>query len=191
MRLWTIQPVEVWKLLQENGRYVCDKSKSECLEDYSFVTAYNWLVDEMENRIGVRPEDVEYPVWAWYAYDGVHGELDLDEEAYVSKDQEAVCLEVEIPDEEVVLTDFGNWHCVLNNGYCFNALSEDEWESEMEWFDSLESVEKKKVKVESWQRIFDTTRIVNDFVENGRYVQATFWSLKLEDVKKVRFFVGK
>ncbi|MBO5180041.1 MAG: DUF3841 domain-containing protein [Clostridia bacterium] len=191
MRLWTVQPVEVWKLLQENGRYVCDKTKSECLSDLTFVESYDWLVKEMEDRIGARDEDVEYPVWAWHTFDGKNDELDLDKESYVSAGEEAVCLEIEIPDNEVVLTDFNNWHCVLNNSYCASALSEEEWESEMKWFDSLERDEKKKVKEESWRRIFDITRIVNDFVENGMYVQATFWSLKLENVKKVRHFVGK
>lgn len=191
MRLWTVQPVEVLKLLQEKGLYVCDKTKSECLEEPSFVAAYDWLVAQMEDKVGVRPEGVEYPVWAWYAYDGVHGELNLDKESYVAKGQEAVCLEVEIPDNEVVLTDFSNWHCVLNNSYCSDALNEDEWDSDMEWFDSLKGEEKEKAKVASWQRIFDITRISNDFAENGMYVQATFWSLKLENVKKVRYFIGK
>lgn len=191
MRLWTVQPVEVWKLLQEKGLYVCDKAKSECLEDPYFVAAYDWLVAQMEDRVGARPEGVEYPVWAWYTYDGVHGELNLDKESYVGKGQKAVCLEIEIPDNEVVLTDFENWHCVLNNAYCSNALSEEEWDRDMEWYDSIGMEEQKKVKVESWQRVFDVTPIINDFVANGMYVQATFWSLKLENVRNVRFFVGK
>ena len=190
MRLWTVQPVEVWKNLQEVGCYVCDKSKSESFEDPSFVKAYDWLVAKMEKRIGARPKGVEYPVWAWHTYDGRHCELDLNIDAYVSKGEEAVCLEVEIPDGQVLLSDFNNWHSVLNNTYCDRSLTEEEWEKETEWFSRLRGEERQKVKLDSWNRIFDITPRVTEFCSNGHFVQATFWSLKLEDVKKVRFFVG-
>ena len=172
MRLWTVQPVEVWNLLQITGFYVCDASKSECLEEYSFGKAYDWLVSEMEKRIGSRPEGIEYPVWAWHTHDGKNSAPDLDEYDYVSNGSEAVCLEIEIPDEQVVLTDFINWHCVLNDSYCDEAITEEEWDKEMEWFDSLYGEERKKVKIDSWQRIFDTTRIHNDFITSiyTRYI---------------------
>ena len=55
MRLWTIQPEEVWDILREKGVYRCDPDKCELLKidelNPKFGPAYNWLVNQMEKRI--------------------------------------------------------------------------------------------------------------------------------------------
>ena len=61
MILWTIQPVEVYELIQETGVYHCDFEKSI----FTFCKKqYDWLVRRMKDKIGPPPEGVSYPVWA-------------------------------------------------------------------------------------------------------------------------------
>ena len=79
MRLWTIQSPEVYQLIEETGVYRCDPYQSGMLTpideskaglelEKQFADSYDWLVRQMEKRIGPRPEGVVYPVWAWYQY---------------------------------------------------------------------------------------------------------------------------
>ena len=77
MILWTIQPLEVYKQIQEIGVYHCDFEKSflnDCRDQY------DWLVRQMKHRIGAPPEGVSYPVWAWYMWEGVRKKPDLRRE---------------------------------------------------------------------------------------------------------------
>lgn len=59
MILWTIQPLEVYELIQQTGVYHCDFSRSmlfDCREQY------DWFDQAMKARIGDPPEGVSYPV---------------------------------------------------------------------------------------------------------------------------------
>ena len=51
---------------------------------------------------------VTLPVWAWYQWEGVRKKPDLRKERWANgfEGEEFVCLECDIPDEEVVLSDF-------------------------------------------------------------------------------------
>lgn len=33
-----------------------------------FIPAYDWLIQQMIERIGNKPGDVQYPIWSWYQY---------------------------------------------------------------------------------------------------------------------------
>lgn len=56
MFLSTIQPIVVWKEIETKGVYRADEAQIEMLPD--FEHAYRWLVEQMEIKIGPRPEDV-------------------------------------------------------------------------------------------------------------------------------------
>ena len=105
MRLWTIQPLDVWKELNEKEYYVCDSKRAPCIIDGSFVDAYEWLVTVMNERCK-KPVSVEYPVWAWHTTNWKHKKPDLRKSCYGKKGEKCVCLEIEIPDDEVILSDF-------------------------------------------------------------------------------------
>ena len=74
MILWTIQPIEVYELIQRTGVYHCDYEKSDM--EY-WQEQYNWLVQEMKERVGEPPKGVSYPVWAWYMWEGARKKPDL------------------------------------------------------------------------------------------------------------------
>ena len=88
------------------------------MEDYFSDLQYAWLVLQMKKRIGSPPEGVTYPVWAWYKWRENRKKPDLRAERwqYGQKGDKFYRLEIEIPDREVLLSDFDEWICVLNEG---------------------------------------------------------------------------
>ena len=185
MILWSIQPLYIWELIQRKGRYCCDPEK---IADPFFLPAYDWLVRKMSARIGPPPDGVIYPVWAWYRQNGEHLKPDLRSERwnYGSGGENYVCMEISIPSEQVLLSDFDEWHSVLDDF----LISDTEEESDAQdmYFESLSDEEQMKYKDRNWERIFNIKHFKNDWVTRGDWVQATFWELRAENVRKVRFF---
>ena len=186
MILWTMQPVEVWQEIQETGVYLCDPARSSMPE---FTDMYEWLIRQMEQRIGPPPAGVTYPVWAWYMQNGKHRKPDLRTErwGYGPGGEEYACIEFEIPDDRVLLSDFEVWHIVLCNGLI--AESEEEDNRQDTYYDSLTSEEQKAYKDKNWERVFDITPQDNHWIKRGSWVQATFWELRKEMIRGVRFFI--
>ncbi|MBS3975828.1 MAG: DUF3841 domain-containing protein [Syntrophomonadaceae bacterium] len=56
---------------------------------------------------------------------------------------------------------------------------EDKWEEADAWFDSLSPDKKDAMRRKSWERIFDKDDADNDW----KFVQATFWELRTEQIK--------
>lgn len=185
MRLWTAQTVDVYESLIKTGTHHCDESKIRDFEWWK--RAYDWLAEKMTDRIGAPPANVKYPVWLWYKWNSRHRKPDLrSRRAFGPKGRKMVMLEIEIPDDKVVLSDFDNWHSVLNNYYsCSSARSESEYDKISEWLDSLPKDERQIEIEKSWDSIFDITPFKNEFAENGTWVQATVWELKSEHIIKV------
>ncbi|MBO4290777.1 MAG: DUF3841 domain-containing protein [Lachnospiraceae bacterium] len=184
MILWSFQPVEIWDLLQKQGLYRCDPAQI----DPDFVDAYNWLVKKMKEKIGLPPEGVEYPIWAWYIQNWKHAKPDLRGERwhYGNGGELYACIEIEIPDKDVLLSDFDNWHCVLNRFLISETEEEDEQQDA--FFETLPESEKKSFMEKNWERIFDIRPLDNGWTSRGKWVQAVFWELKKEQIRKVRFF---
>ena len=126
MILWTMQPIEVWNIIQDTGGFHCDPAKSTMLK-LELVEEYEWLIRQMKKRIGPPPAGVRYPVWAWYAQNGKHRKPDLRSErwGYGLGNKQYACIEFEIPDDLVLLSDFDVWHIVLNNGLISETEEED------------------------------------------------------------------
>jgi hypothetical protein len=128
----------------------------------------------------------------------VHIRPDLRFSNFLEKGTRGVRLEIDIPDEQVVLSDFDKWHYVLNYWY----LEENEEDGEL--FDKeikkrgLDYYQQKPLPdpyyhqkiVDSWKRIFDIESR-NEEEKRSLSIQATFWELKLEQVRKVDFFVAR
>lgn len=191
MRVWSVQPIEVYNKFIKDGYLICDPALSENIAEPCFLQAYNWLVKQMEEKIGKRPEGVTYPIWAWHTREWKHKKPDLRLSGYMARGEKAVLLELEIPDNEIVLSDFDAWHFVLNRWYLSGALNEEDCDRDEAMFETLPSAEKEQTLHKSWKRVFDTTPFNNDWTCRGRYIQATFWVLKSEYVKKVQFFTAK
>ena len=200
MRLWTIQTPEVYRLIMETGVYRCDPYQSgmlmpvdeskACLElDKQFTDSYDWLVRQMEKRIGPRPEGVSYPVWAWYQY-GFKRNPDLRKERWSNGNpgEKLVCIFLEMPDDQVLLSDFHTWHFVLNRW----PISDTEEEADRvdAWLETVSEQEKQAFLEKNWERIFEIEPFDNGYTSRGDDVQATFWELKKEYVLRVKEFTA-
>lgn len=189
MRLWTIQPEEVYNIVINNGVFRCDPNHNDV--EHFFKNSYEWLVKEMEKRIGKKPDNIIFPIWAWHTRYGKHKKPDLRQTGYGLKGKEYILIEIEVPDNQVVLTDYDAWHYVLNDWYLGASTCEEEYDKESEWLDSLDhntiEIEKKK----SWQRIFDISPFQNNWVSRGQFIQATFWELKKEYIINARKFTAR
>lgn len=69
---------------------------------------------------------------------------------------------------------------------------EQEMEREYAWFDNLSAEDQTKVKMESWEKIFIVSPpFESEWECRGKYVQATFWELRLDQVVAVRHFMWR
>lgn len=192
LKIWTIQPEVVWNILKSQGYFFCDPQKSDFLiEDCGFRDAYKWLIKEMEKRIGPRPKGIKTPIWGWYLRDWKNKKPDLRESGYGKRGTPLVCIALELPVNQVVLTDFNAWHSVLNRWYIDDSQTEEEWKKIIENYEKLPYEKQNKLMKESWQTIFDIRPYKTDWRSNGAYVQATFWKLNMSQVKDAQYFICK
>lgn len=128
MKLWSIQSPEAYAHLQDRGWLSGDPDFERewgwtPSQAWGFKPAYDWMVREMTTRLGPAPDGAQYPVWAWARPPRPtrSGAPDMR-----SGRDEGPCilLELEIPPANILLSDHGLWHMVLNGSVA--ALSEPE-----------------------------------------------------------------
>ena len=191
MIVWTIQPLTVYQQLLKDGYFRCDPKRSVLLHELGFRKAYDWMNRQMEKRIGRKPDGVKYPIWAWHTMDWLHTKPDLRRREFRYENEDMVCIELSVPDGEILLSDEENWHFVLNDSYFNCARNDREYDEAEEMYEALTKTERQQLKEESWERIFDVEPFENDCYLKGRYIQATFWEIKVEQIVSVRTFKGR
>ena len=144
----------------------------------------------MRKRIGPPPEGVSYPVWAWYQWRKDRRKPDLRWERWHCTPTGAKFyrLEVEIPDKQVLLSDFDEWHGPLNDGLI--ADTEEEYDELYRIYDSLSPDAKAEMRAKNWERVFDISSVHNEWMVRGESIQATFWELRKEQVRKADMFIS-
>ena len=208
MTLWTIQTIDAWEVLQKEKVLRTDPAVSkkfyEDCPDISkqFQDAYQWLIGQMEQRIGPKPEPNAYPLWAWYQWYGTKKRRpDLRCCSHLPSGHKGVRIEFEHPEESVLLSDFQLWSFVI--GYFYLPLSEEDDEifsAELS-AQNLSPTETKPLPVakyhrriqKSWEKIFDLNW-VNEYMTEpycNKSIQATFWQLHIDQIKKVDFFTAR
>lgn len=211
MILWTIQDIAAWYRIQATGSYSTPSEKvlfpaSEDNNLHHANYAYRWMAKQMAERLGPPPRNVIYPIWAWYKQPNRHdGKPDM-RASYYKKGRKCVRIKLDIPDWKVLLSDFDAWYCALS--YCYYSLDEKDHNAFESWHRGLGidysdisdwsrtspelGLVRDKVE-ESWQRILG----VSQQSENWglpwakRTIQATFWTIDLENVVSVEHFVSR
>ena len=102
-----------------------------------------------------------------------------------------VCIELEIPEQEVLLSDFAAWQRVLDDQYIDFSFSEEEYQKTREKYELLSPEDQQETKQKSWENIFFIMPHQNGWIRTGEYVQAAFWELKPEYIKSVRYIKEK
>jgi hypothetical protein len=175
--LWTIQHEKAFENMCATGmlRADCDHLLFEGL----FIESYRWMAEQMTKRIGAPPANVEFPVWAWYQWEGKRKRLDMRTHGkWGEKGTPIVLLTVDVPDEKVLLSDFDYWHCILSDIDIIFPYSDTACYSEEE-------------KRKSWENIFDISCSFAGEDRTSLSTQATVWEIKEEWVKKVEHFISR
>ncbi|MEO0877381.1 MAG: DUF3841 domain-containing protein, partial [Bacteroidota bacterium] len=115
MKLWTIQDEKGWNELQSKGVL---RGKREFINP-EFKHGYDWMREQMKTRLCRTYAHDEYPVWAWYQYNGsTRKRPDLRFSGHLPQGTNGYRIEIEKPYEEVLLSDFMLWHYPLSyKGY--------------------------------------------------------------------------
>ena len=197
MKLWTIQSLEFYNNLISEGEIY----SSEEFAEPHFNNAYKWMINQMENRIGNRPNSNIYPIWAWYQFTNVKSKRpDLRTKGLLPKGTKGVRIEFDKPDNQILLSDFDLWHFPLNFLYIADS------EKQAAEFDHLLTNAKvifwekekyptnlREILESSWDKIFDMSYDCEYVAEkfSDKKIQATFWNLKSSEITKVDFFNAK
>ena len=183
MTLYTFISEEELNILNETGKLVCDPSKVEPF----YINAYDFMSSCLEKKCPKPDKAITYPRWAWYSWENSRnvpdtGILEFYPDMYL--------LEIDVPDNEVLLSDYDNWHFCLNYIYLPKTDEEDDWfESQKPYL--TDDALKKRIR-NSWLNIFDKdfpNRFITD--ENEHSVQAVFWILYKNQVKKITYIKGR
>jgi hypothetical protein len=185
MKIWTTQAKEFYDLLMEQGYAYCLHICETAEEGWKYP--YDWMVEQMRKRIGEPPlPEIKYPVWAWYQYgSGKHRKPELCRDTMSCGECPSgieVMMELDVPDNEVLLSDFDLWHVPLNHS-CYLVEPKSRRLKKMlkrqgrkhlyEFPEDLQAMVRK-----SWEKIFDLR--LNHKSSYNKYIQGTLWWVKKE-----------
>lgn len=183
--LWTIQHVDAYKRIQETGVLSADEQYLFCGDELRF--AYDWMAKKMKENVGMPPTGILYPVWAWYQHSGIRKRCDLRRTGYAPKGTPMVQIEFEAPDHMILLSDFDDWHCVLNNSYIADS------EEEYELFYACKHSDRQAEIEQSWEKVFDLRSNFSTWRTplEKKTIQATLWSVKATQIREVEYFTAR
>lgn len=178
MVLWSVQHKEAYDKMLETGTLRTDEK--HMYFGKFFLDAYLWMANQMRERVGPPPADVTFPVWAWYQWEGKRSRIDMRTHGRYGgeKGTPIVLLTIDAPDSHVLLSDFDDWHAVLNDGDLIFPDSDGK---------TYSTEEKQK----SWGKIFDIINNYDGSVRSCPFTQATLWEIRQEWVKKAEHFLSR
>lgn len=192
MRLWSIQTVKAYEELSNKGVLYTDETLSMAYEEPIFEVAYRYMMKQFALRLNKKISN--YPIWSWYLYDGIAKPKPyLRYKGYDEPGTKLVRITLDVPNNEVLLSDFSLFHNVLNDWYI--PKNEQDLETYDERKTNLTKEEIYKLKLDSWDLIFDLEREDDDNFMFGKkenkIIQAITTCIKLEQVKKVDYFIAR
>ena len=169
MRLWSVQDEASYKTLLKKGFFRCDLRSSGLP---FFKEEYDWIVSQMIKRVGPKPRGVVYPIWAWRQWDREREKPDLGSlrRIWGRKGARYVMLELEVPERDVLLSDFEGWNAILNGYFAKYSNGPDDREA--------------------WERIFHVAPSRVDSLFCHKRIQASFWELRRDQVLKASSFTS-
>ena len=199
MKVYTIQTVAFYEELMRNGIAYCTRESHWCRDNQ---VQYDWMADQMHKRIGEPPfPEIKYPVWVWQQYNSRKDPIPpMSPKDIHPEENEAVMLELEAPDNEVLLSDLDLWILPLNS-WSISGKREDKL-----LYKELGEYEKTHGKcyqiheypptirqkiIDSWERVFDLDSFdpyQSAHIRKNRSIQGTIWYLRKEWVKVAHIF---
>ena len=185
MRSWTRrQPAEL-EAVKRTGFLKTATAKA----DLDPLVAYDWMANQLRVRIGHPPSNVTYPIWVWkYCYGTFKPRPDLRTRCLLPKGTAGVLLELDLPENQVLLSNFDAWHAILNNHHYSPNDAEYEKIEALSALKSSNHPDLIQLKKASWERIFDLSLIPDPATYA---VQGVVWQVPIESIKKTTFFTAK
>lgn len=199
MRVYSIQTIDFYNELLQNGVVYCNRESSICHEH---KMQYDWMAKQMHKRIGAPPlSNIQYPVWVWLQYKSRKNPKPPMSPREISEGQhEAVMLELDIPDNQVLLSDLALWLLPLNHWAICNKREDKLLYKELEEYEKIhgkcysiyefpESILSKILN--TWEHVFDLN-IQDPYIVRGRRqnrsIQGTTWLLRKEWLRVAHIF---
>lgn len=147
MRIYTFQTQKALDAAKKLGVFRADPKELvkywDDVWDTMFKDAYSFMNDEMKKRM---PYVGPYPMWAWAK------KPDLRRERHSFHDK-MLLITADVPDERILLSDFGLYHVCLGGYYLSMTEAEDD---DMTCLGEI--TPKKEEILESWQRMFELNK---------------------------------
>lgn len=107
--------------------------------------------------------------------------------AYAKRGTPMVQITFEADTSEFLLSNFDDWHIVLNN--CYLADNEQGWDD----FYANNGDQRTDEIIASWDKLFNLSRYTPDWdtEPSRRTIQATLWEVHISQVKKVEHFIAR
>jgi hypothetical protein len=186
--LWTIQDEKAWQELNRKGVFI----PKEKFVPSDFKKGYDWLKNQMIQRIGKPKYNKQYPIWAWFHHqDEKNKKPDLRKSGHLPTGTNGYRIEIQKDINDILLSDFELWHYVINDWYLASSRKDDKSFNKDVKNKSPQYIKSKKER--SWEKVFDMDFKLSDYALpfQKKSIQATFWSLKLHEVIKVDKFVAR
>lgn len=158
MKYYTLQTLKAWNEAKEIG-YLNGNEEFAIPE---FKNYYQWMMKQMFKRL--KNYNGEYPIWLWLSLDQVYIENTLD--------SDYVLLEIELSEDEVLLSKFDAWHIILNDGY----------------FGDNEEINQEK----DWEMLFDTDKLIElEFTSDDEDYQGVTGKIDLKNIKVLKYILNE
>ena len=176
MKLYTIRSLKAWRSDQKEGFIWNSIDPTNVI----FWNPYHWMAKQMRERLKVPTRRmITFPVWAWLKKPNLRCERHNYRGAHVL---------IEFEMDEILLSDFDAWHCVLNQWYMGTQKETNQFERdrkkdglELRAFEQLPW--NFRIRMEkSWEKVF--------IIKKKSVAQATMWEIPIENIKKVIPFKG-
>lgn len=177
MKLYTYQHKSVLEHINDKGFYKVDgrRSLAACWRG-GFKKGYDFIVKHLQEK---DPNNYKatYPIWAF-----VEKSSPSD---FGVKNTDTILLVLDIDESRVLLSDFINYHAILNNAYC--NLDDEDWEEHEKLYYPNDEVYPQGISKEDYQKVVEDSwiNIFNIRDSKKEDIQANFWVIKKEDIVEV------
>lgn len=198
IKLWSIQYVDKLAIIKSKGKLTCLSN----LYSPEWDNEYKWMINQMEKRIGRSETQNQYPIWAWYQFEGVDKmKPDLRRKGLLPTGIDGIRIEFEKKINEVLLSDFVLWHFPLS----YKSIIAESEIQEHKFEQKLEQLQLAHLKIEdmpkeiqdeiinSWEKIFDINFEDPYYTnkKNEKMIQACCWDIKESEIVKIEKFTAR
>lgn len=191
MKIWTIQSLAAWEHLTTNGVL---QAKAHHQSD-QWLDAYSWMRDELA-KYHAPTSMSQVPLWGWYQWRSSENRRpDLRSlRHHWGPAGDHAMIECEVPEDQVLISDYDAWHVPLNDWYVSeNEQDEENFKAELAahgWSTGEPIPDRLKERQrQSWKNVFVSNP--NHPAHNTSSLQTCFWEISLEQVVSSRMFTSR